>query len=127
MTRQGAPTPPPPTPNETEYVRRLALAILSTLQTKGLLTADEVDTILIAARRAAQAQTTPTQPTPNPSRPQITAHPSPPPASFTWSVGKPPAAQDQAAAAQETPARGDQAGPKESGDAQPFVIDIKLD
>ncbi|GMA15059.1 hypothetical protein GCM10025871_13900 [Deinococcus metallilatus] len=91
-----------------------------------------MDTILIAARRAAQAQTTPTQPTPtqtapNPPRPQITAHPSPPPASFTWSVGKPPAAQDQSPAPQEAPARGDQAGPKESGDAQPFVIDIKLD
>ncbi|WP_104990999.1 hypothetical protein [Deinococcus sp. NW-56] len=55
MTRPDAqPTPPAPSATEVEYVRKLSLAILSTLQAKGLLSADEVDAILIAARRAAQ-------------------------------------------------------------------------
>ena len=54
MTRPDAqPTPPAPSATEVEYVRKLSLAILSTLQAKGLLSADEVDAILIAARRAA--------------------------------------------------------------------------
>ncbi|MCP2013101.1 hypothetical protein L1280_000229 [Deinococcus sp. HSC-46F16] len=56
MTRPDAQAPPQPAPSatEVEYVRKLSLAILSTLQAKGLLSADEVDAILIAARRAAQ-------------------------------------------------------------------------
>lgn len=55
MTRPDAqPTPTAPSATEVEYVRKLSLAILSTLQAKGLLSADEVDAILIAARRAAQ-------------------------------------------------------------------------
>ncbi|MDL2344389.1 hypothetical protein QOL99_09505 [Deinococcus sp. MIMF12] len=53
MTRPSV-QPTPPAPSEVEYVRKLSLAILSTLQAKGLLSADEVDAILIAARRAAQ-------------------------------------------------------------------------
>ncbi|MEW6422581.1 MAG: hypothetical protein AB1511_12780 [Deinococcota bacterium] len=116
MTRQGAPTPPPSHPNDAEYVRRLALAILGTLQSKGLLTADEVDTILIAARRAAQGQPVPeNRPAPRPM--QITVQPSPPPGTLSWHVSKPPAAEDQAA------------GEKRPEDApsQPPVIDIKLD
>lgn len=47
------PTPTPPPRNEGEYARKLALAILSTLEQKGLLTRLDVDTILHAAHRAA--------------------------------------------------------------------------
>lgn len=43
-----------PPPNDGEYARKLALAILGTLQSKGILTASEVDSIMLAARRAAQ-------------------------------------------------------------------------
>ncbi|MFC5848133.1 hypothetical protein [Deinococcus petrolearius] len=47
------PTPTPPPRNEGEYARKLALAILSTLEQKGLLSRLDVDTILHAAHRAA--------------------------------------------------------------------------
>lgn len=116
MTRQGAPTPPPSNPNDAEYVRRLALAILSTLQSKGVLTADEVDTILIAARRAAQSQPTPEN-RPAPRLPQVTVQPAPPPGNLSWHVSKPPTAEDQAAGEKRP----------EEGPSQPPVIDIKLD
>lgn len=72
MTRPGAPTPP--SPHDTEYVRKLALAILSTLQSKGLLSAEDVDAILIAARRAAQGQPERSQDAPS-RAPQITVQP----------------------------------------------------
>lgn len=110
MTRQGAPTPPSPT--DAEYVRKLALAILSTLQSKGLLTPAEVDAILIAARRAAQPDTPP-------RAPQITAQPSPP-TNFTWSVGRPPAGEEHDRKVEETPSAPD---PSKT----PPVIDFKLD
>ena len=58
---------------DVEYVRRLSLAILSTLQSKGLLGADEVDAILIAARRAAQLPGAPGQ---GQTRPGTAACPS---------------------------------------------------
>lgn len=93
MTKSGAPTPPPP--NEAEYARKLALAILSTLQTKGLLSAAEVDSILIAARRAAQGQASPVpapaadaRPTPTPF--QVTVQPAPPPGNLSWHTVTPP-------------------------------------
>ena len=45
---------PPVNPkNEAEYARKLALAILSTLETKGFLSKVDVDTILAVAHRAA--------------------------------------------------------------------------
>lgn len=47
------PTPTPPPRNEGEYARKLALAILSTLEQKGVLSRLDVDTILHAAHRAA--------------------------------------------------------------------------
>lgn len=47
-----------PPPNDGEYARKLALAILGTLQSKGILTAAEVDSIMLAARRAAQTAAT---------------------------------------------------------------------
>ena len=93
MTKSGAPTPPP---NEAEYARKLALAILSTLQTKGLLSAAEVDSILIAARRAAQGQASPVpapaadaRPAPTPF--QVTVQPAPPPGNLSWHTVTPPA------------------------------------
>lgn len=83
MTRPDAqPTPPAPSATEVEYVRKLSLAILSTLQAKGMLSADEVDAILIAARRAAQGVAA--APAPVASRPeaapamQVTVQPAPP-------------------------------------------------
>lgn len=51
MTTGPVPTPPPR--NEGEYARKLALAILSTLEQKGVLSRLDVDTILHAAHRAA--------------------------------------------------------------------------
>jgi len=48
---------------EAQYTRKLTLAILSTLQNKGVLSSAEVDSILLAARRAtdaAMANVTPT-------------------------------------------------------------------
>ncbi|WP_034383415.1 hypothetical protein [Deinococcus sp. YIM 77859] len=110
MTRQGAPTPP--SSNDVEYVRKLALAILSTLQSRGLLSAEDVDAILIAARRAAQGS--PERSPDVPSRvPQITVRPSSPPAHLSWQVTPPPASpQADGANGEETP---------------PPVIDINLD
>ncbi|MGI8748656.1 MAG: hypothetical protein ACR2J4_09960 [Deinococcus sp.] len=45
---------------EVQYTRKLILAILSTLQHKGLLSPGEVDAILLASRRAADASVPPT-------------------------------------------------------------------
>lgn len=53
MTSGSAPTPSPSPKNEAEYARKLALAILSTLESKGFLTKIDVDTILAVAHRAA--------------------------------------------------------------------------
>lgn len=47
------PTPTPPPRNEAEYAKKLALAILSTLEQKGFLSRLDVDTILHAAHRSA--------------------------------------------------------------------------
>ena len=44
---------------EALYTRKLLLAILSTLQHKGVLTPGETDTLLMAARRATDASFTP--------------------------------------------------------------------
>ena len=44
---------------EALYTRKLLLAVLSTLQHKGVLTPGETDTLLIAARRATDASFTP--------------------------------------------------------------------
>ncbi|EYB68324.1 hypothetical protein DEIPH_ctg025orf0198 [Deinococcus phoenicis] len=146
MTRQGAPTPPPPSPADVEYVRKLSLAILSTLQTKGLLSADEVDTILITARRAAQgvpghtqagqsgqsqAQAGQGQLDPGSSGlprdiMQVMVQPSPPPSSFTWRVGTPPANPDTTPKAQES-REPDKAEASAEEQARPLFIDIKLD
>lgn len=53
----SGPTPTQLPKNEAEYARKLALAILSTLESKGLLSKLDVDTILHVAHRAAlQAQ-----------------------------------------------------------------------
>lgn len=110
MTRPDVPTPPP---TDAEYVRKLALAILSTLQNKGLLSAGEVDSILIAARRAAQESAakggrTPVQEQKPPAEPaqQAAAQPSPPPEQAQKEDAKP---------------EGDE------GERQPLVIDFKLD
>ncbi|MPY66056.1 hypothetical protein F8S09_05010 [Deinococcus sp. SDU3-2] len=74
MTRPDAQVPPPaPSATEVEYVRKLSLAILSTLQAKGLLSADEVDAVLIAARRAAQGAPVAT---PAPAAPRPLAAPA---------------------------------------------------
>ena len=45
---------------EAQFTRKLVLAVLSTLQHKGILKAAEVDALLLAARRAADASTVPT-------------------------------------------------------------------
>jgi hypothetical protein len=45
---------------ETQYTRKLTLAILSTLQHKGILSSSEVDALLMAARRATDASFAPT-------------------------------------------------------------------
>ncbi|WP_019585426.1 hypothetical protein [Deinococcus apachensis] len=107
MTRPDVPTPPP---TDAEYVRKLALAILSTLQNKGLLSPAEVDSILIAARRAAQESAarggrTPTQEQTPPAEPlqQVAAQPSP-----------------------EQP-KEDAKPEGDEGERQPPVIDFKLD
>ena len=44
---------------EALYTRKLLLALLSTLQHKGVLTPGETDTLLVAARRATDASFTP--------------------------------------------------------------------
>ncbi|MDB5044715.1 MAG: hypothetical protein JWQ08_765 [Deinococcus sp.] len=81
-----------PPPNDGEYARKLALAILGTLQSKGILTASEVDSIMLAARRAAQtaasqnaariAQTSTLPPTP--TAPRSTQAAAPQPGSAGW-------------------------------------------
>ncbi|KEF35559.1 hypothetical protein RDMS_01400 [Deinococcus sp. RL] len=84
MTRPDAQdSSPAPSAPEVEYLRKLSLAILSTLQAKGVLSADEVDAVLIAARRAAQgvpATSTPASPLPAPQTPalKVTVQPAPP-------------------------------------------------
>lgn len=156
MTRPDGPVPPssnlgPSGSGDAEYVRKLALAILSALQNKGLLSADEVDAILIAARRAAQtsgaqspaaqaAQTpaTPPRPDPAPRGPlqfQVTAKPAAPPPSVEWSVRKPPPASEKeaerapaaqaAATVPEAPAPTKEPGATSEG-SRPPVIDIDL-
>ncbi len=45
---------------EAQYTRKLTLAILSTLQHKGILSAGEVDALLMAARRSTDASFAPT-------------------------------------------------------------------
>lgn len=60
---QGSPNPS--SRSDAEFVRRLALAILSTLESKGLLTRLDVDTILHAAHLAAQSAPAPV-PAPEP-------------------------------------------------------------
>lgn len=47
-------TAPKSTTHEGEYARKLALAILTTLETKGVLSQDEVNAILRVAHRSAQ-------------------------------------------------------------------------
>lgn len=54
-------TPPAHTKNEAEYARKLALALLSTLESKGFLTKVDVDAILHVAHRAALQADAPTQ------------------------------------------------------------------
>ena len=72
------PVPTPPPKNEGEYARKLALAILSTLEQKGILSRFDVDTILQAAHRAAQtASPQGSIPAPSPQV-QITLSPTPP-------------------------------------------------
>ena len=72
------PVPTPPPKNEGEYARKLALAILSTLEQKGILSRFDVDTILQAAHRAAQtASPQGSIPAPSPQV-QITLSPAPP-------------------------------------------------
>ena len=44
---------------EAQYTRKLSLAILSTLQHKGILSSTEVDQLLLAVRRATDASFTP--------------------------------------------------------------------
>lgn len=131
MTRRDVPPASPSglspsgSSGEVEYVRKLSLAILSTLQTKGLLSADEVDAILIAARRAAQlpgaaAQARPgsaSQPAPAGTHPapamQVTVQP---PGSLTWHTTPP-----SPAGAEETiPTSTEAAAPgAQSGEAAP--------
>lgn len=122
MTRKDAPAPPATPPGEGEYARKLALAILSTLQTKGLLSSSDVDAILIAARRSAQGQPAPTPPTgprPAPVPMQVTVQPSAP-AGVSWHTETPPPAPEaQAPAPAKTGAKPE---PK-----TPPVIDLKLD
>jgi hypothetical protein len=59
MSQDDRPTPAQPPaaqpPGEDIYSRKLILAILSTLQHKGLLSSTEVDHIILAARRSAEA------------------------------------------------------------------------
>lgn len=57
MSQDAPPAPSPPVTAAAEdvYSRKLILAILSTLQHKGLLSSTEVDHILVAARRSADA------------------------------------------------------------------------
>lgn len=133
MTQRDVPPAAPPgapsSSGEVEYVRRLSLAILSTLQTKGLLSADEVDAILIAARRAAQlpgaasqgqtrSAATP-QPVPAGARPaaamQVTVQP---PGSLTWHTTPPGAASG--AEKQAAPGEG-KAEEKASAEAVPLA------
>ncbi|MBB5233395.1 hypothetical protein [Deinococcus budaensis] len=110
MTRRDVPpaSPSGPAPSssssETEYVRKLSLAILSTLQSKGLLSADEVDAILIAARRAAQLPGAAAQARPGSASPPAPAgtQPAPamqvtvqPPGSLTWHTTPPSAASGE--------------------------------
>jgi hypothetical protein len=45
---------------EAQFTRKLTLAILSSLQKKGILSATDVDSLLLAARRSADADFKPT-------------------------------------------------------------------
>lgn len=138
MTRPDA--PPSSTSNDAEYVRKLALAILSALQNKGLLTADEVDAVLIAARRAAaqagqnpsgqpKAQVAPPRDqTPRPPLQfQVTAKPPAPQPSVSWSVTRPPEVAPGEAQTPSSAAPAKEALSREGGEPRPPVIDIQLD
>jgi hypothetical protein len=154
MTRQDGSslsTPSGPT-SDGDYTRKLALAILSTLQSRGLLSAADVDAILIAARRSAH-QAMQNQPIPKAGLPlsamQVTAQPSPSQVGVSWQTTAPPGGVAEGlpepsgnpAEAQETaeasPAQdGSSEGPSETpgSDAppaeqekQPPMFDIKLD
>ncbi|NTY01866.1 hypothetical protein [Deinococcus sp. JMULE3] len=60
MTRPSKqPTPPKDPAVEAEFLRKTVLGILSVLETKGLLSSQEVDGILRAARAAATPPPTP--------------------------------------------------------------------
>ena len=106
----NGPTPTPPPRNEGEYARKLALAILSTLEKKGLLTSLDVDTILHVAHRSAQAPDSAPAPAPAavdeaPPAPAAPAgEAAPAPAAPVEDVVPPaPAAEDAAPAAPATP------------------------
>ncbi|ULH16694.1 hypothetical protein MF271_09015 [Deinococcus sp. KNUC1210] len=67
---------------EAQFTRKLVLAVLSTLQHKGILKAAEVDALLLAARRAADASAAVTTAATSTAAPQpAPAQPITPPAS----------------------------------------------
>lgn len=135
---QGSPKPTPR--NDAEYVRRLALAILSTLESKGLLTRMDVDTILHAAHLAALAPADPVAeltsvasgapsggvaaPRPDPRTPEAPAPAGPiGPAVLGTRWVKPPALAEAMSA--DTPASGTAPGrsPAHSGNPESPALD----
>lgn len=145
MTRQdgsGSPTSSGAGPaSDGDYTRKLALAILSTLQTRGLLSAEDVDAILIAARRSAHqamhhasGQTSPAQGRPgsnpapsaesrDPLPPmQVKAQPSAPQPAVSQRTTAPPEGAPELSPSPEKPgeaqhvAEAPQASPQESGE-----------
>ncbi|WP_291426386.1 hypothetical protein [Deinococcus sp.] len=142
----NGPTPTPPPRNEAEHARKLALAILSTLEKKGLLTELDVDTILHAAYRSASAAPqVPETPQPDPSQPATSApaNPAPPPgpaalgtrwvqASVTDTAGsvtpdRTSVDHTVAAPAPAEPAAQAAAPQAEKPSLKPMVIDFTLD
>ncbi|WP_200939648.1 hypothetical protein [Deinococcus sp. Leaf326] len=121
------PTPTPPPRNEGEYARKLALAILSTLEQKGILSRLDVDTILHAAHRAASP--------PLPARPAAPVGPAL--LGTRWvKPGDPSSAAPPVAPIAGQPEVPDEAGPARtapaaatpgSKPAAPPVIDFTLD
>lgn len=105
---------------EAEYLRRLALGILGTLEHKGLLSATEVNAILRAAQQAGGAQATGVQPAPAP----MPAAPRPPAALGTQWVkpGQPYQPIDES-----TPIVPPKVHIKEADPEGPPVIDMTLD
>lgn len=102
------PVPTPPPKNEGEYARKLALAILSTLEQKGILSRFDVDTILQAAHRAAQsASPLGSIPAP-PPQVQITLAPTAPaPLGTRWVKPADSEAKGEAPAPKRTPEKSD--------------------